>query len=245
MGLIYPMKAKGGRTPRATEHPSRKESIEEETMLNDLYLSSAKRDRKKLKKLVLLRDDYRSVISGLADLSSARAGKVPQNVEVVPTEAAHILPFSLATNQPERAEVWAAISSFSGMDLSVVLGGNDINRLGNVFTLSVIEHTNFGQLEFWLEKVQGKGHTYVVNSALALGGIPRGSEVTFVDHGLGLEMPDPELIAIHAACAQVVHQSGMAEYIDRILQDLEEIPVLAEDGSSNALMIALCSISVR
>ncbi|CUA76931.1 hypothetical protein RSOLAG22IIIB_06394 [Rhizoctonia solani] len=153
-GMIYPMRAKGGKTPKVTEHPSRKDSMEQETMLNEAYLSAAKRDRKKLKNLALLRDDYRSVISGEADLGTADARGVPPDVGVVATEAAHILPFSLATNLQEKAGLWTVLSSFSGWDVAMIIGGDEINRLGNVFTLATYEHDAFGQLSWWLEKVE-------------------------------------------------------------------------------------------
>ncbi|CAE6521110.1 unnamed protein product [Rhizoctonia solani] len=244
-GMIYPMRAKGGKTPKVTEHPSRKDSMEQETMLNEAYLSAAKRDRKKLKNLALLRDDYRSVISGEADLGTADARGVPPDVGVVATEAAHILPFSLATNLQEKAGLWTVLSSFSGWDVAMIIGGDEINRLGNVFTLATYEHDAFGQLSWWLEKVEGRNNTYVINWARRLFGIPRGAEVTFTDHGTGLELPDARLIAIHAACAKVVHQSGMAKFIDNTLRDMEETAVLAEDGSSQALMIALRCIAVN
>ncbi|CUA76347.1 hypothetical protein RSOLAG22IIIB_12221 [Rhizoctonia solani] len=244
-GMIYPMRAKGGKTPKVTEHPSRKDIMEQETMLNEAYLSAAKRDPKKLKNLALLRDDYRSVISGEVDLGTANARGVPPDVGVVATEAAHILPFSLATKLPERSDVCTVLSSFSGWDVATIIGGDEINRLGNVFTLATYEHDAFGQLNWWLEKVEGRNNTYVINWARRLFGIPRGAEVTLTDHGTGLEPPDARLIAIHAACAKVVHQSGMAKFIDNTLRDMEETPVLAEDGSSQALMIALRCIAVN
>ncbi|CAE6526109.1 unnamed protein product [Rhizoctonia solani] len=169
---------------------------------------------------------------------------VPWDVGVAITEAVHILPFSLATIQPERANVWTILSSFSGWDLATIIGGDEINRLGNVFTLTIPAHRAFGQLDCWLEKVQGTSDTYVVDSAWCLSAIPRGAMVTLTDHGSGLELPDPRLIAIHAACAKVVHQSGTQKFIYNEIRDMEEISVLAEDGSSTALMIALSSIAV-
>jgi hypothetical protein len=46
-----------------------------------------------------------------------------------------------------------------------------------------------------------------------------------------LEPPLPELLRLHAACAKVVHASGMAKTIEKWLQDLEKIKVLSKDGS--------------
>jgi hypothetical protein len=38
---------------------------------------------------------------------------------------------------------------------------------------------------------------------------------------------------VHAAIARILHASGMADVIDKTLQDMEEIGCLAEDGSTN------------
>jgi len=55
-------------------------------------------------------------------------------------------------------------------------------------------------------------------------------------------LPDPELIALHAACARVAHMSGAAEYLDILERDAEEMAVLASDGSSAYLLRGLLSL---
>jgi len=55
-------------------------------------------------------------------------------------------------------------------------------------------------------------------------------------------LPDPELIALHAACARVAHMSGAAEYLDMLERDAEEMTVLASDGSSSYLLRGLLSL---
>ena len=49
-------------------------------------------------------------------------------------------------------------------------------------------------------------------------------------------LPDPRLLAIHAACAQAVHLSGTAGFFSKEERDLEDIKVLAKDGSSAAFL---------
>lgn len=73
---------------------------------------------------------------------------------------------------------------------------------------------------------------------------PRGKTVTLTSQDPQLEVPDPRYLALHAACAQVAHASGMGEYIDRILRDMEDMRVLPEDGCSDVLTFALHGISV-
>lgn len=58
-----------------------------------------------------------------------------------------------------------------------------------------------------------------------------------------IPVPDPRYLALHATCAKVIHRSGMAEILNKILEDLEQTDVLASDGSSanildHALMMA-------
>jgi hypothetical protein len=50
---------------------------------------------------------------------------------------------------------------------------------------------------------------------------------------VNLPLPSPHLIALHAACAKVAHLSGAGEYIDHIHENMEEISVLAHDGTSS------------
>jgi hypothetical protein len=59
-----------------------------------------------------------------------------------------------------------------------------------------------------------------------------------------LPVPSRELLALHATCCKVAHLSGAAEYIERIYRDIDEMGVLASDGTSaDMLDYALFSLS--
>jgi hypothetical protein len=83
--------------------------------------------------------------------------------------------------------------------------------------------------------------------------VPTPSRVTFsVEHSAAaaaeamnkkLMLPDPVLIAIRAACARVANLSGAAEQADRILRALEDVTVLADDGSMVELLSSRLSTS--
>jgi hypothetical protein len=60
--------------------------------------------------------------------------------------------------------------------------------------------------------------------------------VTFSQCHKDLQPPDPRLLTLHAACARVAHMSGAAEAFNKLERDLEEIKVLAFDGSSARLL---------
>jgi len=69
-----------------------------------------------------------------------------------------------------------------------------------------------------------------------------GKYITFVARG-GVEVPDPRLLRLHAACAKILDMSGAADYVDRLHFDAEELRqehTLREDGSSN-LYALLCA----
>jgi hypothetical protein len=53
--------------------------------------------------------------------------------------------------------------------------------------------------------------------------------------------PDPRLLAVHAACAQIAHMSGAAEYMDEIFRDDDnsEISVMTQPGAAYELTRAL------
>lgn len=73
---------------------------------------------------------------------------------------------------------------------------------------------------------------------------PIGQRVTFTSLYDEIPLPDPLYLSLHAACAQVAHASGMAEYLDDIFRDFEELRVLPEDGCSDVLMVVLNCVSV-
>ncbi|KAJ7775824.1 hypothetical protein B0H14DRAFT_333874 [Mycena olivaceomarginata] len=45
-------------------------------------------------------------------------------------------------------------------------------------------------------------------------------------------LPSPSLLAIRAACSRVAHMAGAAEQADQILRDLEDMSVMAENGTT-------------
>ncbi|KAG8744936.1 hypothetical protein FRC10_009171 [Ceratobasidium sp. 414] len=253
--------AKGGKTPQGTGYASGTESVELQAMPNELVDDtklchfSATSDVEADFEQALARDNYRSVTSRQIDVTSADRGIVPNidpSATYTFTEAAHILPFSLSEGKDadqvrHSTNVWQLIERFSGIDLLLELGGQDINRLGNVLTLSMQEHKVFGALKWWLEAIEGQPNMYRVDACRPRKGLyEMGAVVTFTTTDEELELPDPRYLAIHAACAKVLFTSGMAEYVDRVIRDMEDLAVLREDGSSDVqLMFALHCIPVR
>lgn len=71
-----------------------------------------------------------------------------------------------------------------------------------------------------------------------LDGPPDGTRITFTSSQASLRLPNPKYLAIHAACARVVHMAGIAKVVDKMLddRDSEDMPVLSSDGLLHSLL---------
>lgn len=63
--------------------------------------------------------------------------------------------------------------------------------------------------------------------------------VSFTAHRGLYALPSPELLRLHAAVAQVLFASGLAQYINEVHQDRDTTRVLAEDGSTPVARLLL------
>jgi len=227
-------KAIGGPTPAPSDHPSRPSFDVMQELNAVLQDKNVPRDHGQAKRLALIRDDNRS-ISGHFE----RGVPNPPGYVTV-TNAAHIIPFCLNSNQDNSTR-----RDWSGGVLTVLervggivpddLHGDLINRLSNIITMNAEHHGCFDQLDWWMEPASsGDPHHYVVRYIQPILNLP--SEVRFTSSNPLLELPDPRFIAIHAACCRVAHLSGAAEYIEDIYRKTEMTYVLADNGSSAELL---------
>lgn len=60
--------------------------------------------------------------------------------------------------------------------------------------------------------------------------------VTFTSNYENAQLPNPQLLALHATYARVAHMSGAAEAFDELDRGVEDARVLAFDGSSAHLL---------
>lgn len=98
-------------------------------------------------------------------------------------------------------------------------------------------HVEFGQFNLVFEAT-GTPHQYriktfpgIPSSATML--LPRSRLVKFRVHKGNWELPDPELLKIHAHIGNFLHMSGHGEIIDKLLGDFEDCGGLAPNGSTN------------
>jgi len=122
---------------------------------------------------------------------------------------------------------------FGYEDLPERLNGADIHSLDNIMTLQHDIHSWFDKLQLWFEAVDDKENTYNICATDEIALLScKANPIVFKSTHPDLPLPDPVYLRIHAAICRVAHLSGAGEYMDKILEDLEDIRVLSNDGSS-------------
>ena len=81
----------------------------------------------------------------------------------------------------------------------------------------------------------------VANKKILLNGVYDGKQVSLTPVPMHPNIPAPNsrFVLLHASVARVIHASGRAESIARFWREFEDGQVLATDGSSNILGLAL------
>jgi len=139
--------------------------------------------------------------------------------------------------------------------------------------LTPIPHKHFDRFDIWLTpfevdfgfmslcrrptiiiRLQNRGNVipgkYKLNCAVHYWQNYLHHSVTFRTHtfpdGKKIEPPSPRLIALHAACAQIAHMSGAAEYLEETFRDTEPIPVMtATPNAAGELVHALKKVQLQ
>ncbi len=114
-----------------------------------------------------------------------------------------------------------------------LIQGPDIDQPQNAITLTLSYHRHFGNFEIFFEAVQGSPHTYQIHTFLPSLLVP-GFPITrslYLTENRNIDPPLPRFLAVHAAIARILHLSGAGEYIQKLLDDLEE-KVVQVDGST-------------
>ena len=62
--------------------------------------------------------------------------------------------------------------------------------------------------------------------------------------GKNIPAPSPKLLEIHAACAQIAHMSGAAEYLGEFFRDTDTIAVMTHPHAADELSRVLGNLQV-
>ncbi|KAG8919217.1 hypothetical protein FRC01_001407 [Tulasnella sp. 417] len=255
-------KAKGP-APGSSSHPSRNSFDDaEETIM--FLMEEAPKSNSALKQLARKRDNYRCVVTGAYDggtLQKERKSDPTFEPPAVPqfTQVAHIFPDSSnqglvgpdgsASKKAEySATAWAVVERFGLVDvLAESLNGPDIHRVENVLTMSLNAHELFDRLQLWFEATDVPNTYNLCSNDEANFGFLyplKSRQVTLTSTDQMIPVPNSHYLKIHAACAKVAHLSGAAEYLETILNESEERPVLASDGGSADMLSFLLARTV-
>ncbi|OAA63445.1 hypothetical protein SPI_03608 [Niveomyces insectorum RCEF 264] len=166
-------------------------------------------------------------------------------------EVAHILPHALTKSSTgprggdldKSREAALAILNMFDSGVAHLINGVDVDRPRNALTLSSRYHDFFGAFEIYFDAVPGEYNTYQIQSffpspmARALG-LPV-TRTLFVTENRTIDPPSPRLLAVHRAIAHILHMSGAGEYIDRVLEDMEDSVVRSNGTSELGRMVSL------
>ncbi|KAH0580512.1 hypothetical protein J132_08169 [Termitomyces sp. J132] len=171
-------------------------------------------------------------------------------------EVAHYGPIPLKSIQDSDGDsnysvtVLQILESFGLGEGAKSLYGGRINGLHNVITMTgKLCTTYFDCFQLWLELVLGQEITYDICASSffpqTLAGLllPYPPRVTFnvnpksaAAMGQELQLPDPVPFTLRAPCSRVANLSGIAEQIYQILDDREDMTILATNGSMAELL---------
>jgi hypothetical protein len=131
------------------------------------------------------------------------------------------------------------------------LNGAMVHSLPNIMTMEKDIHDRFDRLQVWFEAtvslsfvvhrslntsaVQNIENQYRPKSCIATVVLPEVVTFTSSDPER-LPLPSPKLLALHATCSKVARMSGAAEYLDKFDRDMDDLDVLAPDGTSSAVL---------
>ncbi|KAK9428403.1 hypothetical protein V1505DRAFT_315833 [Lipomyces doorenjongii] len=204
--MMVPMMAKG-RTPTPSERGS-----------------TARRRQWSLKRLLVRRDGWISLVGKMLDESAPpEVQPIRRGYSGVTLQAAHIIPFSASGNSTLRI----MLSKYVGEDMEGLLTGESINDASNALLLDSLTHAAFGLFKFSIECQDGryffrrlaptrKLHTFILRHR-------DGEEITFGQASGEVALPSSLLCNLHYTIGRVLWTSGAAENIAKALADEDEL----------------------
>jgi hypothetical protein len=122
--------------------------------------------------------------------------------------------------------------------VAAILHGQGIDTVNNTLFLTHDLHVNMGSLTMWFEATDEKD-LYLIKTAVdemkEEFELPEKVKFENNDPSRFHDLPSPHILKVHAALCRVLHMSGAAEYIGKIIDDadtLGDTKALATDGSS-------------
>ncbi|KDQ51111.1 hypothetical protein JAAARDRAFT_706662 [Jaapia argillacea MUCL 33604] len=188
------------------------------------------------------RDGYKCLLTGRVDPVKLDKNWNPdQNTVFEITQAAHIIPFALNTKKCTATSmtwVWNALENFAGVSLKD-LKGSGINDQTNIITLSSSAHHYFDALRLSFEpRPANIGNNYGVVKYGTIAPRAKFPDVVeiiddtraqAVNHANHLDAPKQVYLNLHCAIVKCYNASGMADIIDKYLEDYDDTGTRATD----------------
>ncbi|KAJ3032301.1 hypothetical protein HK097_005301 [Rhizophlyctis rosea] len=160
------------------------------------------------------------------------------------TEAAHIIPFALKSLDPEEKDLFATMMTYFAPHIPLSL--DELDVLENTIVLSAIAHRAFGEFRWVVdcavnddEKVTYTVH-HLKSELQELNRVILDKEgIRFestegapllIDEAPTLPPPSPIMFYLHAALARVLHASGRAEELQRVVRDAGDDELFAQQA---------------
>ena len=111
---------------------------------------------------------------------------------------------------------------------SSLINRTNINQqLLNTLTLTHDLHQAFRAFEITFEQVQDHPHTYTINyidpnRMFRIHRLPITRTLYATPNG-SIEPPSPQLLKVHHSIGRILHFSAAGKYIDKFIQDMEEM----------------------
>ncbi|KAF9778920.1 hypothetical protein BJ322DRAFT_1113799 [Thelephora terrestris] len=228
--LLRRFRASTTKYPTPSSHPSRPSIDTWKDMTRDCMMADGK-DYWTARRKALARDSFRRLLIGSFDRTSIQRSRELRQI---------CLDLGTTSVTVHACHIWnesriQGINPLEGSEKSQ----NGIHNLGNILSLESNVHQYFEKLELWFEGTNepNRYHVLHVRYLRKFEHLHADGDHTFVTfspspHYEGARLPNPQLLALHAACARVAHMSGAAEAFDELEREVEETNLLASDGSS-------------
>jgi hypothetical protein len=251
IGLLIPMKAQGGKTPSPIT-PSPRSDLEDsiENLKNQNVEPITRSPQSQLRRHCLERDGNKCLATG----AYSHTHDHPRNAPTTHLEAAYIIPFALGsfqanTEDDKHLHVWNNLTKYFPVLNRMSFERKHLNSEKNILMLDMQLSREFGQFRLIFEET-GLAHQYRIKTfrdtaTVPIQNLPRNCLVKFRVHKGQWDLPDPQLLKIHACIGKFLHMSGQAEAIDKVLDDFEYCGGLAPSGNTNLQdLLAASSLSL-
>jgi len=123
--------------------------------------------------------------------------------------------------------------------------GVNIDRPYNALTLTHDLHQRFGDLTIYFEPAPNAAalHTYIIQRTTPYPFFRRPklplTRTLFTTFDRTIDPPSSRLLAIHRACSLILHLSGAAEFVNKVIRDMDEGSVESDGTTELGNLVSL------